>query len=146
MPDTTIVIITSADTFKKEEKAFANKDEVISTFKTEFKKLKFLKTRQTWKKNDGELTFICNIQNSQWSKDDYYVNCGVLINKLFYLPHNYGTIEIRADITGSATDIFSRVICWFEKYNTLNKIIIGCKNNEFSNESYCKMIINELQK
>ncbi len=142
MEDKNLIIFVNADSMEKSEE-LNNKEALLKLFKEKFKELKFLKNKQTWKKDTGELTFVCNVQNSQWSKNDYYVNVGILVNKLAHFPHVYGTVDTRIDLSGSENEIFDRVINWFEKYNTVDKLVIAAKNNEFP-EVYSNRILENL--
>ena len=144
MEDKYVVLFADANSIEK-SKELENKEAVLKLFKEKFKELKFLKNKQTWKKDTGELTFICNVQNSQWSKNDYYINVGILVNKLSALPHGFGTVDERIDLTGSENEIFDRVICWFNKYDSVEKLIVAAQNQEFP-EIYSKRIIENLSK
>lgn len=143
--DKKIVILTKL-TNKEVKNNFPEKAAVIEYFKVNFKKLGFLKTKQTWRKSCEGVTLVCNIQNSQWSKEDYYINCGVLIDKLAHLPHNYGTFEVRAELFNTVEQTFNGVIGWLNKYDTYDKTVQACTRYEFLNKTYCEKILDELAK
>jgi hypothetical protein len=129
---------------KKNELKNPKKQELLNLFTQKFKGLGFLKTKQTWKKITKELTFVCNVQSSQWDNEDYYVNVGILVNKLSHFPHlTYGNVETRIDLSGTAEDVHKRVVEWFDKYNTLIKLVAGCKRKDFP-EIMCNAILVKL--
>jgi hypothetical protein len=122
----------------------SKKQEAVSLFSHKFKMLKFLKTGQIWKKSTEELTFTCNIENSKWSDETYYVKAGILINVLESFPHApLGNIEIQIDTYGTAEDIFNRTIEWLNKYDSIKKLIDGCKKRDFP-AIICDKILEQL--
>lgn len=53
-------------------------DEVAATLKERG----FKKRRRTWTRDFSEIVQVFNVQASQWSQDDFYVNVGVYIKDL----------------------------------------------------------------
>lgn len=53
--------------------------ECIEILKPELKALGFKKERNYWSKNIGEITFVVNIQKSQFEPEDYCCNFGISV-------------------------------------------------------------------
>lgn len=58
-----------------------NKTEFILAAKEYFKKLGYRKHRNYWFLACDEIVYCVFLQNSQWSKDDYYVEVGIALRK-----------------------------------------------------------------
>ena len=91
-------------------------EDVIAYAKEVLKPQGFKKKNKRWTKDDGSFTRIFFIQGSQWSKEDYYIRPGVLINGvpvtgLDYYGHFH--TEIRAD---SLAGIFQALQVFFDEW------------------------------
>lgn len=55
-----------------------NKQELIERLSPMLKEKGYKKVKQTWHKQNSDLIIVFNIQNSSYSKEDYYINLGSL--------------------------------------------------------------------
>lgn len=58
------------------------KQDLIKSLTPLLKEKGYKKIRQTWRKPGPDLTIVFNIQNSYYDKEDFYINLGIVINKL----------------------------------------------------------------
>lgn len=103
-----------------------SKEQLIECFKPVFKQCGFKKMRTSWRKSTDELTFVLNIQGSQWDKEDYYINVGVYINALGteQNPPEY-SCHIRSRIDErdkSCSLICDEILEWFERHGNIQKL------------------------
>lgn len=103
-----------------------SKEQLIECFKSFFKQYKFKKTGTNWRKSTGELIFVLNIQGSQWSKEDYYINVGIYIKALGedQNPAEYKChIRSRIDESNKSCNLLcNEILEWFETYGTTQKL------------------------
>lgn len=59
-----------------------NKQELIERLSPMLKEKGYKKVKQTWHKQNSDLIIVFNIQNSSYSKEDYYINLGIIIKEL----------------------------------------------------------------
>ena len=110
------------------------KEQLIACLKPVFKQNKFKKTRANWRKEIDDLIFVLNIQTSQWSKEDYYINVGIYIKDLGIEqnPPEYRChIRDRINEQGmSCSSICDQILEWFEKHESIEKLkLLGNQNN-----------------
>ena len=97
-------------------------EDVIAYAKAVLKPQGFKKKNKRWTKNDGTFTLIFFIQGSQWSKEDYYIRPGVLINDVPATIHDYYGhfhTQIKAN---SLMEIFQTLQVFFDEWT--NKRLI----------------------
>jgi hypothetical protein len=54
-----------------------SKEQLMESLKPLLKEQGFKKKSTTWRKTTGALILVLNIQGSQWSNEDYYINAAV---------------------------------------------------------------------
>jgi len=59
-----------------------SKEQLTDCFKPVFKQHGFKKNKTTWRKTTDDLIYVLNIQGSQWSNEDYYINVAIYIKAL----------------------------------------------------------------
>ncbi len=103
-----------------------SKEQLIECFKPVFKQCGFKKMRTNWRKTTDDLIFVLNIQGSQWSKEDYYINVGVYIKALGedQNPAEYKChIRSRFDERNKSCNLLcNEILEWFETYGTIQKL------------------------
>ncbi|MGO4890645.1 DUF4304 domain-containing protein [Anaerobacillus sp. MEB173] len=110
------------------------KEQLIDCLKPVFKLHGFKKERTTWRKTTEDIIFVLNIQGSQWSKEDYYINVAIYIramgvekNPPFYSCHIQSRIDEREK---SWNSICSEILDWFEKHGEIHKLKILLEQND----------------
>jgi hypothetical protein len=105
---------------------YLSKEQLIECFKPVFKQLGFKKIRTNWRKSTDELVFVLNIQASQWSKEDYYINVGIYIKDLGteQNPPEYRChIRSRNDERKNSCSLLcNEILDWFETHGSIQKI------------------------
>lgn len=113
---------------KDKTKENTTKEIFYDFLKQEFKKVGFKKVRNTWYKNDGTLIYVLNVQNSQFSKDCFYMNIGIVFaNKEFNPSNPNWNGWMRMTYGSSMKNTFENILKWFESYNTIEKIVKASK-------------------
>ncbi len=111
---------------KKDE--CATKETMLDYFKDRFKEQGFKKTKQTWYKSDGTLIHMFNVQNSQFGDDSFYLNIGVnFAEEGLRLASSDWNVEARMLYGKNMEDTFNNAMSWYEKFNTVEKIIKASK-------------------
>jgi hypothetical protein len=110
-----------------------SKEQLVECFKPFFKQYGFKKMRTTWRKSTDDFVFVLNIQGSQWSKEDYYINVGIYIKALGTKqnPYEYDC-HIRSRIDEkekSCSSICKEILDWFERYGDIQKLKLLRKQN-----------------
>jgi hypothetical protein len=110
-----------------------SKEQLIECFKPVFKQHGFKKMRTYWRKSTDDLVFVLNIQGSQWSKEDYYINVGIHIKALgteqnppLYSCHIFDRIDEREK---SCSSICKEILDWFERHGDIQKLKLLRKQN-----------------
>ncbi len=102
---------------------FATKEILLEYLKEQFKKSGFKKTKQTWYKDDGELIYVFNVQNSQYGSDTFYFNIGLIFSKKgFKMSNQEWNCWARFPYGKTMENTFENILKWFEKYNSIDKI------------------------
>jgi hypothetical protein len=102
-----------------------SKEQLIERLKPVLKLQGFRKTKATWRKSTDDLVFVLNIQGSQWSKEDYYINVGIYIKALGSDENptaNVCHIQSRISTNQTFESIFQDVIDWFEIHGDIAKL------------------------
>ena len=116
---TQIDVVESTD--PKDE--YATKEIMLEYFKERFKENGFKKVRQTWYKDDGTLIYMFNVQNSQFSKESFFFNIGLIFSeKGLKLSDYYWDCSARMLYGKNMADTFDNIMNFFEKHNTIKKI------------------------
>jgi hypothetical protein len=102
-----------------------SKEELIERLKPVLKEQGFKKTKTTWRKSVDGLVLVLNVQGSQWSKEDYYINLGVYIQELGPRENpteNICHIQTRVEENQEFESLVDEVLGWFERYGDLAKL------------------------
>jgi hypothetical protein len=59
-----------------------SQEQLTDCLKPVLKQQGFKKNKTTWRKTTDDLVYVLNIQGSQWSKEDYYINVAIYIKAL----------------------------------------------------------------
>ena len=101
-------------------------EQLIDCLKPLLKREGFKKSKTTWRKTTVDLISILNIQGSQWSEEDYYINVAIYIKALGeevnppeYRCHIRSRIENEVYVCSS---IYEEVSNWFEKYGDIERL------------------------
>jgi hypothetical protein len=108
------------------------KEKLIEDLKIKLKTLGFKKTRTTWHKSIDTLIMVFNIQGSQWSTEDYYINLGIYIKSLGNetAPPEYRChIRTRIDENNNIDLILKEANNWFIRHDSIDKLITLHKND-----------------
>lgn len=99
------------------------KEMLLEYLKSQFKIFGFKKVKRTWYKDDGQLIYMFNVQNSVYGKDTFYFNIGLTFsqNGLSLSPQHWNCWA-RFRYGKSMQQTFRKILKWFKKYNTLKKI------------------------
>lgn len=108
--------------------------QLTDCLKSELKKQGFNNSKTTWRKTTDDLIYVLNIQGSQWSERDYYINVGVYIKDLGeevnppeFRCHIRSRIEKEINVCSS---ICEEVWDWFAKYGDIERLRILWKRSE----------------
>ena len=111
-----------------------SKEQLTDCMKPVFKQKGFRKVKTTWRKTTDELIYVVNIQGSQWSNEDYYINVaiyikalGTEINPTEYRCHVRSRIDQEKK---SCVSICKEVLDWFEKYGDIHRLKTIRQQNE----------------
>lgn len=103
-------------------------EQLTDCLKPLLKKQGFKKSKTTWRKTTVDLIYVLNIQGSQWSEEDYYINVAIYIKALGeevnppeYRCHIRSRIENEVYVCSS---ICEEVSNWFEKYGDIELLRI----------------------
>ena len=107
-----------------------NKEKIIEELIPLLKKEGYLKRRQTWYKESDDLVIVFNVQNSQYDRDAYYVNLGIIIKKIEtqdYKTYCLDACHIVERVANNghiftAEEYISILRKWEEWYGTLPKL------------------------
>ena len=106
-----------------------NKQEFIDAIKPQLKEIGYRKNGNYWYKEGADLICCINVQGSQWSADDYYVNIGFsLPSKTKNNPtllHWYcrrRCIGEHGDVNISLTDFFSEYCNLFNAIQSFEQL------------------------
>ena len=102
---------------------YVTKEMLLAYLKEKFKENGFKKVRQTWYKDDGTLIYIFNVQNSQFGKECFFFNIGLIFSE-HGLQFYSGDWDCYARMLygKNMADTFDRIMNFFGKYNTIKKI------------------------
>lgn len=110
-----------------------SKEELIERLKPTLKEQGFKRTRATWRKSTDDLVFILNVQGSQWSTVDYYINVGIHIKALGPEKNpteNICHIRDRIEYSQTSESLIKEVLDWFERYGDLARLqVLKQQNN-----------------
>ncbi|RID81555.1 DUF4304 domain-containing protein [Peribacillus asahii] len=111
-----------------------SKEQLIECLKLVFKQQGFKKNKTTWQKSTDDLIYVLNIQGSQWSNEDYYINVAIYIKALGteINPTEY-RCHIRSRIDNdkkSYSSICKEVVDWFERHGDIQRLKILRQQNE----------------
>lgn len=99
------------------------KEMLLEYFKEKFKQSGFKKSRQTWYKDDGKLIYMFNVQNSQYGRDLFYFNIGLIYScNGLSLSTSDWDCWTRFRYGRNKKDTFSKILKWFKKYDSFEKI------------------------
>lgn len=111
-----------------------SKEQLIECFKSVFKLQGFKKIKTTWRKSTDDLLFVLNIQGSQWSTEDYYINVAIYIKALGteQNPPEYRChIRSRIDEKEKACSLIcEEVLDWFERHGEIQKLKLLMEQNK----------------
>lgn len=99
-----------------------SKEELVERLKLVLKEHGFKKTKWTWRKSTDGLALVLNVQGSQWSNDDYYINLGVYIQELGPKEspsENICHIQARIEEDQEFDSLVADVLSWFERHGDL---------------------------
>lgn len=107
---------------------YATKEMLLEYFKEQFKLNGFKKSKQTWYKDDGQIIYMFNVQNSQYGNDSFYFNIGLIFSDNgLKLSKQYWNCWARMSYGKNMKNTFKKIMKWFKKYNTRKKIEIASK-------------------
>ena len=107
---------------------YATKEMLLEYFKEQFKLNGFKKSKQTWYKDDGQIIYMFNVQNSQYGKDLFYFNIGLIFSRYgLSLSISDWDCWARMSYGKNMKNTFKKIMKWFKKYNTRKKIEIASK-------------------
>jgi hypothetical protein len=102
-----------------------SKEQLIECFKYVLKQQGFKKTKTTWRKTTDDLVFVLNVQGSQRSSEDYYINVAIYIKALGTEenPAEYRChIRDRIDHDKPFETIHKEVLDWFERHGDIERL------------------------
>jgi hypothetical protein len=108
------------------------KEKLIENLKINLKTHGFKKIRTTWHKTTDTLILVFNIQGSQWSTEDYYINLGIYLKSLGNesAPPEYRChIRTRIDENNNIELILQEANNWFIQHDSIDKLITLNKND-----------------
>lgn len=99
------------------------KEMLLDYFKEQFKLNGFKKSKQTWYKDDGQIIYMFNAQNSQYGKDLFYFNIGLIFSRYgLSLSISDWDCWARFRYGKNMKDTFLNILKWYEKYDSFEKI------------------------
>ena len=96
-------------------------EQLIEYLKPYLKAKGFRKKNKRWTKDTGEFTLCFYIQGSAYSKEDYYIRPGILINALMPCNDYYGHFMLQIKPT-TPEEVMSKFENWCEEWT--NKSLI----------------------
>ena len=110
-----------------------DKEKLITEIIPILKKEKYIKNKQTWHKENDDLVIIFNIQNSQYDKNMYYINLGIIIKKIYMQEYKGYCLsachvieriekETNKGYIFTAEDCINILKMWEDWYGTLPKL------------------------
>lgn len=103
-----------------------SEEELIEYAKPILKEQGFAKKAKRWTKVTEHFTYCFFIQGSSFSKEDYYVRLGIIINDIDVSVSSYGHISIDVPVTTKeevlklSLDFFSQ----WDRIDSLKKLVI----------------------
>lgn len=110
-----------------------NKEELFSELAIRLKQLQYRKQNLTWRKKSDEITIVFNIQNSSFSKDDFYISLGVYLHELGDTknPKIYDCqVQQRIDSIYDVDKLINILLLWEEWYGTLERLKSKARANK----------------
>lgn len=109
-------------------------EQLTDCLKPVLKKKGFKKIKTTWRKTTDQLVFVLNIQRSQWSEGEYYINLALYIKALGteVNPSEY-RCHIRSRIDNKVKEcssICEEILYWFEKHGDIERLRSLLQENE----------------
>ena len=96
-------------------------EQLIEYAKSYLKAKGFKKKNKRWTKDTGEFTLCFYIQGSSYSKEDYYIRPGILINALMPCDDVYGHFMLEIE-PSTPEEVVSKFDDWCEEWT--NKSLI----------------------
>ena len=109
------------------------KDELVSVLSTRLKELNYRKQNLNWRKKNNSITIMFNIQNSYYSKEDFYINLGIYIHDIGDVdtPKIYECqVQQRIEARYDADELVKILLLWEEWYGSLEKLRDKARSNK----------------
>ena len=111
-----------------------SKEELLNQLKPKMKNLGFRKKNNTWVTKNDKISIILNIQGSQFSTSEYYVNLGINLNELnseefppIHKCHLVERVSVDIDTIERLIDILNLWIKWYGDIKSLKEKAINNK-------------------
>lgn len=130
------------------------KEECIEVLTTLLKSEGYIKKATTWYKKMPDVTFVIDVQTSQWCKEDYYINLGIAIHAYNKkeLPKEWEcNIRERFTVKGNEKNpdphkALERAFEFFLNNNSFAKIMENCKKRVLYRHNFSGAEIQEYLK